>query len=127
MLNLGYFELYDWLTPVFYFSAHKYSKDPSLSEWVHRQRVKYVEFQKWKNQGTASAPVSKKKKSFADPELLEARFQKLQEIGFPFTVQLGKWMDNWNMLKEFKEKNGVSIFHNMCLHVIMHSIFVGFD
>jgi hypothetical protein len=38
--------------------------------------------------------------------MIRERMQKLQEIGFNFTVHKDKWMEHWHELKAYKEKHG---------------------
>lgn len=69
---------------------HGYDVDPSFAEWIHRQRTTYI---------------SMLKEEKPSP-LVQSRMAKLEEIGFNFTVHSDKWMDHWNMLKQYKEKHG---------------------
>lgn len=69
---------------------HGYEADPSFAEWIHRQRTSY-------------ASIVKDEKP--NP-LVQNRIAKLEEIGFNFTVHTDKWMDQYNMLKAYKEKHG---------------------
>jgi Helicase associated domain len=69
---------------------HGYDVDPSFAEWIHRQRTTYISL------------LKEEKPS----PLLQSRMEKLEEIGFNFTVHSDKWMDHWNMLKQYKEKHG---------------------
>jgi hypothetical protein len=69
---------------------HGYDVDPSFAEWIHRQR-------------TAYASMIKDEKP--NP-LLQSRMKKLEEIGFNFTVHTDKWMDQYRLLKIYKEKHG---------------------
>jgi Helicase associated domain len=69
---------------------HGYDVDPSFAEWIHRQRTTYI---------------SMLKEEKPSP-LLQSRMEKLEEIGFNFTVHSDKWLDHWNMLKQYKEKHG---------------------
>jgi hypothetical protein len=38
--------------------------------------------------------------------LVKERMDKLEELGFNFTVHSDKWMDHWKMLKEYRDKHG---------------------
>lgn len=69
---------------------HGYETDPSFAEWIHRQR-------------TAYASMVKDEKP--NP-LVQSRIAKLEEIGFNFTVHSDKWMEQYLMLKAYKEKHG---------------------
>jgi hypothetical protein len=69
---------------------HGYDADASFAEWIHRQR-------------TAYATMEKEDKP--NP-LIKERMDKLEEIGFNFTVHSDKWMDHWKMLKEYRDKHG---------------------
>jgi hypothetical protein len=77
---------------------HGYTKDAAFAEWIHRQRTTY-------------ASLLKDEKV---TEVVKLRMEQLKELGFNFTVHSDKWMDHWEQLKEFKEKNGVS-----CLVVVV--------
>jgi hypothetical protein len=69
---------------------HGYDADASFAEWIHRQR-------------TAFASMEKEDKP--NP-LVKERMNKLEELGFNFTVHSDKWMDHWKMLKDYREKHG---------------------
>lgn len=69
---------------------HGYDSDPSFAEWIHRQRTAYATMHK----ETKPNP------------LITERMQKLEEVGFNFTVHTDKWKDHWNMLKTYKDKHG---------------------
>jgi hypothetical protein len=69
---------------------HGYSTDPSFAEWIHRQRTAYA---------------SMVKDAKPNP-LAQSRMAMLEEIGFNFTVHTDKWMEQYNILKEYKEKHG---------------------
>lgn len=69
---------------------HGYEVDPSFAEWIHRQRTTYA---------------SMLKEKIPNPMVLD-RMNKLDELGFNFTVHSDKWMDHWMLLKEYKEKHG---------------------
>ena len=69
---------------------HGYEADPSFAEWIHRQRTAYAAF------------IKEEKPN----PLVQSRIAKLEEIGFNFTVHTDKWMDQYLMLKSYKEKHG---------------------
>lgn len=72
---------------------HGYKADPSFGEWVHRQRTAY-------NAHTKNPKLN---------PLLEGRVAALKEVGFNFAVHDDKWMEQWNQLKEYRQKHGVSL------------------
>jgi Helicase associated domain len=69
---------------------HGYKPDPSFAEWIHRQRT------------GCAAMINDDNPN----PLMQSRMVKLEEIGFNFTVHTDKWMDQYNMLKAYKEKHG---------------------
>jgi hypothetical protein len=69
---------------------HGYDADASFAEWIHRQRTAYA---------------SMEKEARPNP-LVKERMDKLEELGFNFTVHSDKWMDHWKMLKEYRDKHG---------------------
>jgi hypothetical protein len=69
---------------------HGYDADASFAEWIHRQRTAYA---------------SMEKEAKPNP-LVKERMDKLEELGFNFTVHSDKWMDHWKMLKEYRDKHG---------------------
>jgi hypothetical protein len=69
---------------------HGYDADASFAEWIHRQRTAYASMEKEKTPNP----------------LVKERMDKLEELGFNFTVHSDKWMDHWKMLKEYRDKHG---------------------
>jgi hypothetical protein len=82
--QLIYFCEQDCLVP------HGYDADASFAEWIHRQRTAYA---------------SMEKEAKPNPSVKE-RMDKLEELGFNFTVHSDKWMDHWTMLKDYRDKHG---------------------
>lgn len=69
---------------------HGYHEDPSLGEWVHRQRTTYAHVV------TEDHP---------NPKVVE-RVKQLEALDFHFTVHADKWMEHWHELKEYKQIHG---------------------
>lgn len=69
---------------------HGYDADASFAEWIHRQRTAFASMEKEKTPNP----------------LVKERMDKLEELGFNFTVHSDKWMDHWKMLKEYRDKHG---------------------
>jgi hypothetical protein len=94
---------------------HGYREDPSFAEWVHRQRTTFASMIKEEdgnetddennNRGTLNNNVCSTN--------LKERMDQLRDMGFNFTVHSDKWIDHWQLLKEYKEKNGVSSCANL--------------
>ena len=77
---------------------HGFPEDPAFAEWIHRQRTTHASIQKKPDsKGTAKGYTN-----------LQERMDRLAEIGFSFTVHSDVWMEHWNMLKEYRDKNGDS-------------------
>jgi hypothetical protein len=69
---------------------HGYVEDPSFAEWIHRQRTTYASMLKDDKPNV----------------MVKERMEKLEEMGFNFTVHSDKWTDHWKLLQEYKEKHG---------------------
>jgi len=72
------------------FVPHGYSEDPSLAEWVHRQRTTYAQLMKDKHPS----------------QFLVERMKQLEDLGFHFSVHTAHWMENFNELKQYKLRHG---------------------
>jgi hypothetical protein len=70
---------------------HGYEPDPGLAEWVHRQRTTYA---------------SRFKQQQQQQQLIQQRMNKLQDIGFNFTVHSDKWMVHYEQLVRYKQTFG---------------------
>ena len=68
---------------------HSYSKNPTLSRWVKRQRYQY----KLRKNGERSTLTAEREKA-------------LEDIGFIWDSHASVWDENWNKLIEYKERNG---------------------
>jgi exonuclease VII small subunit len=62
----------------------------ALASWVKRQQYQYKLFRD-------GNPAS---------EMTEERIGLLEEIGFPWSKRAEQWMERYNALKEYKQKNG---------------------
>lgn len=69
---------------------HGYDPDPSLAEWVHRQRV----------------GLSKVNPETEENAIIRDRYLRLQEVGFNFHVQEDKWQEMYEELVMYKQKHG---------------------
>lgn len=70
---------------------HGYTQDPSLYEWVHRQRVQHASVVK-----SGKEPDQK----------IKERIDLLKTIGFSFTKQDDVWKERLNELRAYKEQHG---------------------
>jgi Helicase associated domain len=88
---------------------HGYPEDPTFAEWIHRQRTTYVNLCHHPDGGSNSSSNNNNNRHSHGPtsnQLLQERMKKLIDIGFNFTVHSDKWMDYWEMLRDYKERNG---------------------
>jgi len=78
---------------------HGYQPNPSLAEWVHRQRCTWVLYHKGR--------IRQNRKADRDNlAMFKARFDRLEEVGFAFKVKEGSWGDRLEELRAYREAYG---------------------
>ena len=93
---------------------HGYKVDPSLAEWVHRQRTTFALHEKQLSNpddgpiDRESDNTQKRKKANDDAinSKVQERMAKLESIGFAFCVQDDNWRERWEQLLAYKEQRG---------------------